>query len=88
MINPNATAFDGPIPPAAPLEADENTQLFYYYYEDDLDDTQVGFWSCWRLLGVSIKVLYKTLREAGVQYRPSRGVWFPHPLWTRLHLEV
>lgn len=41
MKNPTAAAFSGPVPPAAPLEADEDTQLFYYYYDDDVDDTQV-----------------------------------------------
>lgn len=35
-----AAAFSGPIPAEAP----EDSQNFYYYYEDDADDTQVRDW--------------------------------------------
>lgn len=34
-----ADAFDGPAPPTAPAEPEHDTQLFYYYYSDDADDT-------------------------------------------------
>lgn len=60
LANPSTTAYDGPVP----AEPSEDSQNFYYYYEEHVDDTQVGVIP-WKYTAKASKCCASTGCEAG-----------------------